>query len=187
MFETVFDEYVFVHLAVSTWGFDVGEDAVVTESRHGADPDEQLIRTLHREHAGPLLTYVLQLLGGDRQRAEYVVRETLLHAWRSGVTGPVRPWLVTVARRMVQGGAPSRLGVVDDQVDNVLRLMSASDAMEALSAEHRAVLTETFLRRRTVNDAATALGLPPATVRTRIFYALRSLKLALEERGVATS
>jgi RNA polymerase sigma-70 factor (ECF subfamily) len=65
--------------------------------------------------------------------------------------------------------------------------MSASDAMEALSVEHRAVLTETFLRRRTVNDAAAALGLPPALVRTRIFYALRSLKLALEERGVATS
>jgi RNA polymerase sigma-70 factor (ECF subfamily) len=187
MFEHSSMPNMFVHLAVSTWRFDVGEDAVVTESRHGADPDEQLIRTLHREHAGPLLTYVLQLVDGDRQRAEYVVQETLLHAWRSGVTGPVRPWLVTVARRMVYGGAPPRLTAVDDQVDNVLRLMSASDAMEALSAEHRTVLTETYLRRRTVNEAAAALGLPPATVRTRIFYAMRSLKLALEERGVTTS
>jgi RNA polymerase sigma-70 factor, ECF subfamily len=49
------------------------------------------------------------------------------------------------------------------------------------------VLTETYLRRRTVTEAAAALGLPPATVRTRIFYAMRSLKLALEERGVTTS
>jgi RNA polymerase sigma-70 factor (ECF subfamily) len=88
---------------------------------------------------------------------------------------------------MVYGGAPPRLTAVDDQVDNVLRLMSATDAMEALSAEHRTVLTETYLRRRTVNEAAAALGLPPATVRTRIFYAMRSLKLALEERGVTTS
>jgi RNA polymerase sigma-70 factor (ECF subfamily) len=30
------------------------------------------------------------------------------------------------------------------------------------------------------------LGIPPGTVKSRVFYALRALKLALEERGVAT-
>jgi RNA polymerase sigma-70 factor (ECF subfamily) len=72
-------------------------------------------------------------------------------------------------------------------LDNVLRLMTISDAMADLSAAHRQVLAETYLRGRSVEDAAAVLGVPAGTVRSRIFYALRSLKLALEERGVTTS
>jgi RNA polymerase sigma-70 factor (ECF subfamily) len=35
-----------------------------------------------------------------------------------------------------------------------------------------------------VNEAAVTLGIPPGTVKSRVFYALRALRLALEERGV---
>src|SRR4051794_9464527 len=45
--------------------------------------DEALMRPLYAEHAGPLLTFVLRLTGGDRQRAEDIVQETLLRAWRN--------------------------------------------------------------------------------------------------------
>ena len=38
---------------------------------------------LYEEHAGPLLMFVLRLTGGDRQRAEDIVQETLLRAWRN--------------------------------------------------------------------------------------------------------
>ena len=34
--------------------------------------------------------------------------------------------------------------------------------------------------------AATVLGIPVGTVKSRVFYGLRALKLALEERGVTT-
>ena len=79
--------------------------------RHEAAPsaashEDTLVRMLYEEHAGPLLMFVLRLTGGDRQRAEDIVQETLLRAWRNahrlGAQGQqsLRPWLVTVARRI---------------------------------------------------------------------------------------
>src|SRR3569832_2070706 len=68
--------------------------------------EDELLRMLYEEHAEPLLMFVLRLTGGDHQRAEDIVQETLLRAWRNAHklgTEPgtsLRPWLVTVARRI---------------------------------------------------------------------------------------
>jgi RNA polymerase sigma-70 factor (ECF subfamily) len=56
--------------------------------------------------------------------------------------------------------------------------------MRALSADHRAVIGELFFTRRTIAETAQVLGVPPGTVKSRSFYALRALRDALEERGV---
>jgi RNA polymerase sigma-70 factor (ECF subfamily) len=65
--------------------------------------------------------------------------------------------------------------------------MTLSDAFRDLSDAHREALVETYFRGRTVGEAAEELGLPPGTVRSRVFYALRALRNALQERGVDTS
>src|SRR5215471_7919686 len=65
--------------------------------------DEELVRALYREHAGPLLRYALHLTSGDRQRAEDLVQETLLRAWMHPdaiADRPARPWLFAVARNL---------------------------------------------------------------------------------------
>ncbi|MGH3343740.1 MAG: sigma-70 family RNA polymerase sigma factor [Carbonactinosporaceae bacterium] len=168
----------------------------------GRTADEQLVRTLYAEHAGPLLGYVLRLTHGDRQRAEDVVQETLVRAWRHPEAvapdrGPVRPWLCRVARNLVIDGDRARqarprevgeeaLAVVPaaDDFDRALASWEVTEALAGLRSEHRAVLLETYYRGRSVAEAADVLGIPAGTVKSRTYYALRALRLALEERGM---
>ena len=166
--------------------------------------DDAALRRLWDEHAGALLGVVLRLTGGDRGRAEDVVQETLLQAWRhpealDPARGPIRPWLMTVARRLVvdqwraRQARPDEVGddaldtlATTDGVDEALDRWLVADALATLTTEHREALVHTYYAGRTVTEAAVVLGIPPGTVKSRVFYALRALKLALEERGVAS-
>jgi RNA polymerase sigma-70 factor, ECF subfamily len=174
----------------------------VTSRRDAAR--EQSLRALYDEHAPVLLAYALRLTGGDRTRAEDIVQETLVRAWRhldklDAEAGPVRPWLFTVAQRIAidahrarrarppevgEAGLASVAGL--DELEPTLDRIVVTDALESLSREHRAVIVETYYRGRSVADAARVLGVPPGTVKSRCYYALRALKLALAERGVTT-
>jgi RNA polymerase sigma-70 factor (ECF subfamily) len=63
-------------------------------------------------------------------------------------------------------------------------MLVLTDALRGLSAAHREVVFETYFRGRTVQEAAESLGLPVGTVKSRVYYALRALRIALEEQGV---
>ena len=167
-----------------------------------ATASETLLRALYDEHAGALLCYALRLTSGDRQRAEDIVQETFMRAWRhpealAAERGSVRPWLFTVARnlavdahrarqarpREVSDEALEVLPAADD-LDRALQAWQVADAMSALRPEHRAVLLETYYRGSSVAEAAAVLGIPAGTVKSRTYYALRALRLALQERGM---
>ncbi|MBO2440978.1 sigma-70 family RNA polymerase sigma factor [Actinomadura nitritigenes] len=159
---------------------------------------------LYREYQRPLMSFVLRLTGGDRQWAEDVAQETMIRAWRSADRLDVRsaslmPWLATVARRIViddrrhrdvrppeVGDAPLENLPMADEMDALLRKVVVTEALASLSPAHRQALTETVLRDRTVNQAAEHLGIPVGTVKSRVYYALRALRVALEERGVTS-
>jgi RNA polymerase sigma-70 factor (ECF subfamily) len=175
-------------------------EAANTDGNH----EDTLVRMLYEEHAGPLLMFVLRLTGGDRQRAEDIVQETLLRAWRNahrlGAQGQqsLRPWLVTVARRIAIDDHRSTTArppetydrelesfpSTADDTDRVLQLMTVTDALRTLSQSHREILVETYFRGRTVPEAAEVLGLPLGTAKSRVYYALRALRTALQQRGV---
>ena len=72
----------------------------------------------------------------------------------------------------------------DDRTDQLLLSWVVAEAITRLSEEHRAVLLECYYRGRPVAEAAELLGIPEGTVKSRTHYALRALRLALEEMGV---
>ncbi|GAA1874341.1 sigma-70 family RNA polymerase sigma factor [Asanoa iriomotensis] len=167
---------------------------------------DQLMRLLYQEHSGPLLMFVLRLTGGDRQRAEDVVQETLLRAWRNadrlGTSGQpsLRPWLVTVARRIVIDEHRSVMArpqeaygedlerfAEADATDQVLRRMTITAAFKTLSPAHREIILATYFKGRTLPEAAEELGLPIGTAKSRVYYGLRALRAALEAREVTES
>jgi RNA polymerase sigma-70 factor (ECF subfamily) len=169
-----------------------------------ARADDALMQALYAEHSGPLLAFVLRLTGGDRERAEDIVQETLLRAWRNADkldgwqhTSP-RPWLVTVARRIAIDGYRSDNarpvetyghpleGVQDvtDESERVIGSLSMAEALRTLSPAHREILLQTYFQGRTVPEAAALLGLPLGTAKSRVYHALRALKAVFEQQGV---
>jgi len=72
-----------------------------------------------------------------------------------------------------------------DDIDQRLQAWQVGDAIRKLSQAHREALTECFYRGNSVAEAAVRLGIPPGTVKSRCHYALRQLRLILDEMGVS--
>lgn len=166
-------------------------------ARRTGDPD--VLRELHRDHAAALWSYVVHLTG-DRARAEDIVQETMLRAWRSAIAdgdrGSARAWLFTVAHNLVVDEARSAHArheavtdvlpeqVLADRVDSLFETLLVTDALRSLSREHLAVVVRAYYGRLTTDEIARELEIPPGTVKSRLHYGLRALRLALQERGV---
>jgi RNA polymerase sigma-70 factor (ECF subfamily) len=71
-----------------------------------------------------------------------------------------------------------------DQIDRVLDGWLVADALAGLSAEHREVILHSYYQRETTAEIAQSLQLAEGTVKSRLHYGLRALRLALQERGV---
>lgn len=164
------------------------------------EADEALVRAVYDEHGRALMAYATRLLGGDRVGAEDVVQETLVRAWRNPEVltngkGSTRGWLLTVTRNIVTDRirarasrpqevpeAPDRPPVARDHADAVAASVTVLSALEGLSADHRGVLDQIYFQGRSLGEAATALGIPAGTVKSRSYYALRALREKLTAR-----
>lgn len=161
-------------------------------ARRAGSPEADLLRELHDQHAGALWSYSLTLTG-DRDRAEYVVQETLLRAARSpqladSERGSRRSWLYAEARNIVIDEWSATRGHAEaaplaDRGEQVVNGQLVAAALSQLTQDHRDVLRECYFRGSSVAQAAKALDIAPDLVKARAYYALRALRLAIEELG----
>jgi RNA polymerase sigma-70 factor (ECF subfamily) len=169
----------------------------------GTTTAEHELAALQREHGRPLFALLLRLCDGDRQRAEDLVQETLVRAWqhpealRADAFESVRPWLLTVARRLaidarrarqarpaevgdaVLESAGVHAGVCADHAERSAATVDVREAVKTLTPEHREVLVLVYFQGASVAEAAKTLGIPPGTVKSRAYYALRALRRVL--------
>jgi len=156
---------------------------------------------LFDEHGAALWRYAMRLTG-DRARSEDVVQETLLRAWQHpGVMDDTersaRAWLFTVARNMIIDERRSarfrnEVGTLEEapedtgpnEVDSALDRLLIGDAMEQLSADHRAVIRRSYYLGWSTAQIAADLDIAEGTVKSRLHYAIRALRLTLQEMGV---
>lgn len=166
--------------------------------------DEQGLRAAYRVHAAELHRFALRLLG-DPGAAEDVVQEVFLRAWRSADRfdpgrGSLRTWLFAIARNLVvdhvrrRAVRPATPVAADNLVtlaggdagfdEATMTAWTVEEALCRLSEEHRVALVETYLRGRSYAEVSADLGVPVGTVRSRVFYGLKALRLVLDEMGV---
>ncbi|WP_156759017.1 sigma-70 family RNA polymerase sigma factor [Microbacterium karelineae] len=162
--------------------------------------DAERLGALYDAHAGPIRRYVVHLTG-DAAGADDIVQETLLRAWRTprilaDDPDSVRSWMYTVARHLVVDEARSAHArhenavadppdtAVRDATDAVFDAMLIEEALRSLSDAHRGVVIRAYYGGRTVAEISAELDVPAGTVKSRLHYGLRALRLALQEKGV---
>jgi RNA polymerase sigma-70 factor, ECF subfamily len=155
-------------------------------------------------HGGELFGFALRSLR-DRGLAEDAVQETFVRAWRARARfdpakGSMRSWLFAIERHVVidlvrvrarHDQRRSFVPLVDvpsrgEEMERSTESWHIHEAIKRLRPAHRQVLVEIYYRQRTSAEVAHELAIPEGTVRSRLFYALQSLKSVLEESDLNT-
>jgi RNA polymerase sigma-70 factor, ECF subfamily len=172
----------------------------------GCPPDSDTVtwfeQVLVPESTPALRRYVRRLLPGDEHRAEDIVQETMLRAWRHvttlAATRSPQAWLSRVARNLTVDWArrhAARPYEVDEDLSTIWapaeeRYDAALDravlvgALRRLSPGQREILVLVHLQDRTHTEVASSLGVPAGTVKSRAHYATRELRRLLGDAGV---
>jgi RNA polymerase sigma-70 factor, ECF subfamily len=180
----------------------VPSDAQLME-RLRDDATGDALRALYRTYAGELLGFALNALG-ERGAAEEIVQEVFTRAWRHADRydpgrGSVRTWLYQIARHAIidtRRRASARPALASgeqplleasstrDSIEQAMLGWQVAAALERLTPEHRQMIRLAHFQGLSVREIADKCNLPIGTVKSRTWYALRSLRLVLEEMGV---
>lgn len=162
--------------------------------------DETGLREAFLVHGGELFGFARRSLNST-ERAEDAVQETFTRAWRSrsrfdSSLGSLRTWLFAIERRVIldlnsqqvkhrtDPLEPGTEPVSEDHVEKAMLGWQMESAISRLDPEHRLVVVEMYFNGRSGREIAELYAIPEGTVRSRAFYALRMLRLLLEEGGL---
>src|SRR5712692_8022891 len=156
--------------------------------------DQLAMRTLFARHRVALYRFVQRMVG-DAALAEDVLSDVFLDVWRQAshfeARSAVSTWLLAIARfkalsalrrrQDVELDAETASSIVDpaDDPEIVLQQKSMREllrrSLASLSPEQGAVIDLVYYHGKSVSEVAGIVGVPEATVKTRMFYARKRL------------
>lgn len=172
--------------------------------------DQAALTALVTRHHAPLLGYLYRLVGGDRQLAEDLVQETLLHVLRQRTYQagrPFKPWLYMIATNLARDyfksaavrqrwresdGEEVLLKLYDSEPSPEERVLATEQGSEVRAAlaqlreEYRVVLLLRFYQGFSLQEIAETLHIPLGTVKSRLSVGVHRLRdlLAPVPKGV---
>ena len=175
-------------------------DATLVE-RLPRDRSGDELRELYRRYAGELFGFACNALG-DRELAEEVVQDVFARLWRHAgdydaagrASAPGCTRSLATGSSMPAAGRPCgrsawpsrwrRRRELDRDLERAVLRWQVAAALARLSPEHRQVIRLAHWGGLSLREIAERSGVPIGTVKSRVYYALRSLRLILDEMEV---
>ena len=168
-----------------------------------AGGDRLAMQVLYARHHVRVYRFILRLTRNEAT-AEDMISEVFLEIWRSAGKfegrSQVSTWMLSIARFKTLSALRKRseeeldegmAEQIEDQADDPETSLAKKDksallreCLNALSAEHREVIDLVYYHEKSVEEVAGIVGIPAATVKTRMFYARKKLSELLKEQGV---
>jgi RNA polymerase sigma-70 factor (ECF subfamily) len=168
-----------------------------------ASGDRLAMQVLFARHHVRVYRFVLRLVRNEAT-AEDLISEVFLDVWRQAGKfegrSAVSTWMLSIARfkalsalrrKPEQELDDETAAAIEDQADDPEVTLAKKDkgaalrqCLTALSAEHREVVDLVYYHEKSVEEVARIVGIPEATVKTRMFYARKKLSELLKEQGI---
>jgi len=171
-----------------------------------AKSDRPAMQVLYARHHVQVYRFILRLVRNEAT-AEDLVSEVFLDVWRHaemfGGRSQASTWLIAIARFKAltwlrrRGETPldeataAAIPDTSDDPETVMRKKQQSqilrDCLARLSLKHREIVDLVYYQEMTIAEVARIVGIPEATVKTRMFHARRQLFDLLAAAGVDRS
>jgi len=168
-----------------------------------AGGDRLAMQVLFARHHVRVYRFVLRLVRNEAT-AEDLISEVFLDVWRQAEKfegrAAVSTWMLGIARfkalsalrrRPEQELDDETAERIEDQSDNPETTLAKKDkssqlreVLSKLSNEHREIIDLVYYHEKSVEEVAGIVGIPAATVKTRMFYARKKLSELLKEQGI---
>jgi RNA polymerase sigma-70 factor, ECF subfamily len=168
-----------------------------------AGGDRRAMQALFARHRTPVFRFVVRIVRNEAA-AEDVLSDVFLDVWRQAGTfegrSSVSTWLLSIARFKALSALRRKpeaeldeetASAIEDQSDDPEITLAKKDkgaamrdCLNGLSAEHREIIDLVYYHEKSVDEVAAIVGIPAATVKTRMFYARKKLSELLKARGI---
>ena len=168
-----------------------------------ANGDRLAMQVLFARHHVRVYRFVLRLVRNE-STAEDLISEVFLDVWRQANKfegrSQVSTWLLAIARfkalselrrKPEQELDEEMAEAIEDTSDTPEVALEKKDkseilrkCMTSLSAEHREIIDLVYYHEKSVEEVAEIVGIPEATVKTRMFYARKKLAELLKAQGI---